>query len=351
MSVGIVLGRTDCMRPVILACFIALAAVTAGADNLGIPLNDLGPRAYRLGYYGGLYENGTNLIPPDHLAAGLERARKIEPRDANGEPSPAGKIGLLTIGNGDTHRVICSQYRAVECEPGSFVSMISNNPRVSSDVVVANAAYESFTTRDLTPVLDDVQRYVLEPAGLTEKQVQVAWLQMSYDRPSVDISCACGDIYNLKIDIGNALRYLQARYPNLQIAYLSSRPFAGYSSSPWNSEPFAYDTGLTMRIMIWVQMEQVRFNASSNDTRVGGIDYTKGQAPWIAWGPYMWANGTTPRSDGLTWQPEDYDGPLLSERGAHKAATLLFNFLMTDPTSRIWFAATGLPSRTRSVRH
>lgn len=342
------------MRPVIVAFFTFLACAAAHADNLGIPLNDLGPRPYRLGYFGGLYENGTNDYPADHLAAGMELSRRIQPLDENGNPSPNGKIGVLAIGNGDTARVICSPYRTADCEPGSFMAMIHDNPRVSPGVVVINAAFEDFNVRntnpDLTPVFEGVRQYRIEPAGLSEQQVQVAWIQMSYDHPSVDITCACGDAYNLKVDIGNLLRQIPGRYPNLKMAYLSSRPYAGYSADAWNPEPIAYDTGITMRIMIWDQLEQVRTGATFNDSRVGMINYTKGQAPWIAWGPYMWANGATPRSDGLTWLPEDYDGPLLSEKGAHKAANLLFDFFMTDPTTRTWFAAAGL-TRNRAVRH
>src|SRR5438045_326113 len=59
------------MRSLIVAFFLAAACATASADNLNIPLNDLGPRPYRLGYFGGLYENGSNAYPADHLAAGL----------------------------------------------------------------------------------------------------------------------------------------------------------------------------------------------------------------------------------------------------------------------------------------
>lgn len=157
------------MRSFIVAFFVAAACVPASADNLKIPLNDLGPRAYRLGDFGGLYENGSNVNPADHLIAGLERARKIEPLDENGEPSPAGKIGVITIGNGDTDRVICSSFRAVECEPGSFAAMVRDSARVNPAVVVVNAAHENFLDRDLTTALDNVQRYVLEPAGLKDK--------------------------------------------------------------------------------------------------------------------------------------------------------------------------------------
>jgi hypothetical protein len=65
-------------------------------------------------------------------------------------------------------------------------------------------------------------------------------------------------------------------------------------------------------------------------------------APWIAWGPYYWANGLTPRSDGLTWScqelkvdglhPED---PL----GRQPVATYLLNFMKTDTTATPWFLA------------
>lgn len=341
------------MRSFIVAFFVAAACATASADNIGIPLNDLGPRPYRLGHIGGLYEDGSNAYPADHLAAGLAISQRIQPLDENGNPSPHGKIGIIAIGNGDTDRVICSSFVAVDCEPGSFTSMVRNNPRVDPAVVVVNGAYEDFTVResDLPPVLDRIRDYELPRAGVTEQQVQVAWLQLSWNRPSIDIDCACGDDWNLKLVTGGALRALRARYPNLKTAYLSDREYAGYDASPWNSEPFAYDTGIIVRFLISFQMEQVRTNTVTSDARTGPISYTKNQAPWIAWGPYMWANGATPRSDGLTWLPEDYDGPLLSEKGAHKAANLLLDFFMNDPTTRMWFTAAGTPVRARAVRH
>ena len=31
------------------------------------------------------------------------------------------------------------------------------------------------------------------------------------------------------------------------------------------------------------------------------------RSPWIAWGPYLWADGTTPRSDGLFYECSDLD--------------------------------------------
>ena len=50
---------------------VLFAILTASVFGL-IPFNDLGPAPYAYGYFGGLYEDGSNTIPADHLAAGAE---------------------------------------------------------------------------------------------------------------------------------------------------------------------------------------------------------------------------------------------------------------------------------------
>ena len=74
------------------------------------------------------------------------------------------------------------------------------------------------------------------------------------------------------------------------------------------------------------------------------FDPSKGKvkAPWIAWGPYYWANGMIPRSDGLVWTCQDLetDGTHPSNPvGRIKVATQLLNFLKTDDTASTWFLA------------
>ena len=63
------------------------------------PLNDLGQGSYR-GYVGGLYPNGSNQRPTPHDIAGQAIAAAITPVNAWGTPtpSPAGAIGLLSLG-------------------------------------------------------------------------------------------------------------------------------------------------------------------------------------------------------------------------------------------------------------
>jgi hypothetical protein len=74
------------------------------------------------------------------------------------------------------------------------------------------------------------------------------------------------------------------------------------------------------------------------------FDPSKGPvlAPWMAWGPYYWANGMLPSSDGLVWTCQDLqnDGTHPSDPvGRIKVSIQLLNFLKTDDTSSIWFLA------------
>ena len=63
------------------------------------------------------------------------------------------------------------------------------------------------------------------------------------------------------------------------------------------------------------------------------------KAPLLLWGPYLWANGTIPRSDGLSWLREDFyvDGVHPSDKGAKKVASLLLDFLRTNELASIWY--------------
>ena len=325
---------------------LLLAAILTA--NL-VPFNDLGPRPYDYGYFGGLWEDGSNTIPADHLAAGLERARRIQPLDANGKPSPNGKIVFLAAGFAETQKIF-----------DDFTAAAKSDPRFKSDsVVFANAAVPGYETWRWAQPWDSnynrVKNYVLAPARVTEKQVQAVWMEVVTNTPYSPLPIQDSDAYRLKGDIAYALRTLKEKYPNLQIVYLSSRVYGGYATTSWNPEPYAYEAVLSVRWIVVGQVLTMRQAAIGPywDTRIGDINYEKGIAPWTTWGPYLWANGTTPRSDGLTWERADFesDGETISERGAAKASNLMLRFFLHEPTAAGWLTTGVAPARPRAVAH
>src|SRR5687768_7793592 len=102
-----------------LSILVSLAAVAAIAEQR-IPLTDLGGGTY-YGFVGGLYEHGLNIMPPDHFAAGLAAAAAVQPLDIDGQPSPAGRVVMLSIGMSNTTQEFCAPQNPAPCTAWSFV--------------------------------------------------------------------------------------------------------------------------------------------------------------------------------------------------------------------------------------
>jgi hypothetical protein len=169
----------------------------------------------------------------------------------------------------------------------------------------------------------------LRNAGVTAMQVVVAWVKLANRQPTDPFP---GHALTLKQNVITVLQALQSRFPNLRLAYLSSRIYAGYATTTLNPEPYAYESGFSMR---WIIEDQLRGDGTLN------FDPSRGQvrAPWLAWGPYLWADGLAPRSDGLTWACPDLqaDGTHPSGSGETKVADMLLQFVRSDSTAREWF--------------
>lgn len=120
--------------------------------------------------------------------------------------------------------------------------------------------------------------------------------------------------------------------------FLSSRIYAGYATTTLNPEPYAFENGFSVKWAIASQIAQMSGGAAG---RAGDLRYDAGVAPWMAWGPYLWAAGATPRADGLAWLPGDFasDGTHPSQSGRGKVATQLLTFFKTSPVTSCWFLA------------
>jgi hypothetical protein len=174
----------------------------------------------------------------------------------------------------------------------------------------------------------------LAAAGVGTQQVQVVWLKEADANPTQTFPAHALQLQN---ELEIIVRLLKSRYPNLRITYVSSRTYAGYASSTLNPEPFAYESGFSVKWMIEKQI--------CGDTSLA-FSGPRPSSPWLSWGPYLWADGTTPRVDGFTWQCSDCqtDGTHPSSDGQAKIANLLLNFFKSEPTAAPWFIGSSTTS-------
>lgn len=137
---------------------------------------------------------------------------------------------------------------------------------------------------------------------------------------------------------------MKTKYQQLKLCYLASRIYAGYATTALNPEPYAYYSGWSCK---WLVEDQI--NGDTNLTYGGSTP----KSPWLSWGPYLWADGSTPRVDGTTWDcPADFvgDGTHPSAVGRNKVAMKLNTFFHTDETTKPWFLKNVILYSTLSIQ-
>jgi hypothetical protein len=182
---------------------------------------------------------------------------------------------------------------------------------------------------------DRVRDTVLAPAGFTESQVQAVWVKEADMGPQVSLPNAQADAYILEGYLGQIVRAIKQRWPNVRQVFLSSRIYAGYSRERINPEPFAYESGLSVKWLVEAQIVQ---------RQTGVVDPIAGDlltaAPFIDWGPYLWGDGVAnpPGSKALVWPRDDFgtDGTHPSRLGVTQVGGALLNFFEASALTP-WF--------------
>lgn len=315
--------------------------------NNRIPLMDMFGVKYLGAFEGGLYPDQSNEIPEAHFNAGLLRAASIEPLDVAGNPDANGKVVFTSIGMSTTSSMFCGVADPAEpCKEGTFMRVLEEDTSINTRLEVIDGADPGKTTEKWeasdSKTFDRVLEEELEPIGLSELQVQAAWVNLASSQPTSSLPNQNADAFLLERQYGNVMRALSERYPNLKLVFFASRVYGGYATSEINPEPYAYEAGLAVKWAIEAQIRQMHDDGAPVDDETGSLDYTS-VAPWMAWGPYLWADGANPRSDGLIWVPEDLkdDGTHLARIGIEKTTPILLNFFKTSRLTRCWFLENG----------
>ncbi|HYV92692.1 MAG TPA: T9SS type A sorting domain-containing protein [Chitinophagales bacterium] len=288
-----------------------------------IPINDLGVNDWN-GYQGGLYPSGSNYRPAAHNTDGLNFAAQVVPLDSTGNSNSNGRIVWLSVGMSNT-----------KDETMPFLNIVDTAQSVNQQITFVNGAQGGQTAKIISDSnalfwsnIDDS----LHIKGVTAKQVEVIWFKEADGVPTDSVFPHYADTLRKEFKI--IMHIIKQKYPNVKLCYHSSRIYGGYASNTLNPEPYAYHSGWAVK---WLIEDQINGDAA----------LTYDQSPWLAWGPYLWADGIIPRSDGLVWIcPDDFknDGTHPSTIGAMKVAQMLFDFFSSDSTATPWFLpfATGM---------
>jgi lysophospholipase L1-like esterase len=270
---------------------------------------------------GGLYGKGLNTPPPNHHDAALRELAEVEPLDTQGNPTPSGKVVLISIGMSNTTQ-----------EFSAFKRLADADPDKSPSLVIIDGAQGGKTARiwATQEAPWQVLEQRLDAGGVTAAQVQVVWLKQANSQPTRPFPT---EVNELQAQLATIVQRIKERYPNARLVYLSSRIYGGYATTGLNPEPHAFEGAFAVR---WLIQAQISGDPGLNfDPNVGPV-----LSPLLLWGPYLWADGLNPRSDGLTWARSDLspsDGTHPSETGRQKVAGILLDFFKTNELARSWF--------------
>lgn len=298
-----------------------------------IPLVDSLPTDTYLGYPLGRYPQGE-VVPAAHWNEGVAAATATA--------GWGGRFALVSIGPSHPFLEFNALQRMIYNQPAG-INFAQMEPLNGAQPQAPASSWDSPTD----PAYDAVDA-LLAQRGLTPGQVRAVWLKLANAYPANSLlpgqpTDPLADAVKLLGLYGRALRALRVRYRNLAQAFVSNRSYGGYGvvnpsvGLALNPEPFAYESGLALK---WLVASQIAQNAGAAPDPVAGDLRSPAVAPWAAWGPDLWANGTAPRAaDGLAWLRSDFkmDGCHPSQQGAFKAAQQLRAFLGGSPFVAPWF--------------
>ncbi len=277
------------------------------------------------GKSGGLYPDGTNKPPAQHLADLKAEFLNLPP-----------VVGFTSAGMSNCEMIWAGRRSPDPVDATSFMGKAT--PK--SGVVLISGAQG---TQDASRWLVDGRAWDEVPnrfarAGVSADEVIFCWAYHALRAPDGELPT----IGETQAAISEFARQAKVKWPNLRVIYLSGGNYHGYATGDL-AEPHSYETGWACKLTIAAQINQRSDGVEDNTS--GDLRYWEGpggeapKAPIITWGPYLWR-------DGLPhWTCDDTvdDGvhPTLQAPGLgqDKWSDRLVSFFMESPTAGPWFNA------------
>ena len=277
---------------------------------------------------GGLYPNGQNSAPLEFRDSYQRLAQLVNERSATGVPDASnGKIVMIGVGASNPRT-----------EFNAFVNEALKDPTLRSSLVFANTCMGGQGIQKMNQVTDNYWRnaeHVLDSLGCTPHQVQIAWIETDNTQDAdTTFPRAAETLADQLYELCSTMKGL---YKNLKFIYFSSRGYAGYidpasaTAGRGLLSPRDYLNGWAIKFLIERQLTNRLGYSFVGDTAT---------FPALLWCTDNWADGLTPKTDGLFWHCDDFsgDGLHLSPLGEVKSGARIFGFFSTDELAHGWFA-------------
>lgn len=265
----------------------------------------------------GLYGNGSNVAP--HIEWGKTVGDMIKPLLPDGTPAErGGKIVFAGVGG------MSNYFQWLQ----KMLELYRQEYGLTRRLTFMNLHKATFAAREIAIEKPDVYwddpkigvMAKLAKRNISPLQVQILWIGNTVRLQNKPFPANANEI---ELYMGMILDEALRRFPKTKQVFLSPVNYFGYAlpGAP-QREPHAYEEGYGYQSLI---------NSRINHDRL----------PFVAWGPYLWADGLIPRpSDGLIWECEDYvtkDRVHPSESGKIKTAKMLLNFFKSNQATSRWF--------------
>jgi len=221
---------------------------------------------------------------------------------------PAGPTVLLSIGMSNA-KGIWDKFKS-----DAEVDTLKNPDVQVVNGAQAGGAVASWASEGLEKTWGELDES-LGNVGVTKKDISVIWFMLA----NTVKSSSTPETYSttLETDTRNALDLFAIEFPNLKVVWLQSMIYAGYSTASGNREPYAHETGVVAQRVLVDQSWPF----------------------FVGYGPYLWADGTVPRDDGLTWLCSDFkdDGNHPDTGAKIKHSDNLIRFFHEDSVASIGY--------------